>query len=88
MLLWNVLLEYHMSNLKDFIISLLTDGSSSSGAISSKRTISLAAFIACIVGFFGNLFFGLKMDEFIYNSMMYISIAGMGMTVPEKWAPK
>ena len=76
-----------MDTVKDFFISLLTDGSANA-TVSSKRAISMAAFGACVSGFFGNLFFGLKMDEFIYNSMMYISIAGMGMTVPEKWAPK
>jgi len=30
----------------------------------------------------------MKMDEFIYNSMMYIVVSGLGFTGLEKFAPK
>jgi hypothetical protein len=41
-----------------------------------------------MIGFVANMFFGFKIDQFIYESIMYIVIAGLGFTVPEKFAPK
>ena len=70
----------------DFIKSTLADGVN--GSISSKRVVTVLAFVLCAVGFVGNLFFGYKIDEFIYNSMMYIVIGGLGFTGLEKFAPK
>ena len=58
------------------------------GSVSSKRVVTFLAFILCAVGFIANLFWGYKIDEFIYNSMMYVVIAGLGFTGLEKFAPK
>jgi hypothetical protein len=68
------------------IKSMLADGVD--GSVSSKRVITFLAFVLCSVGFVANLFWGYKIDEFIYNSMMYVVIAGLGFTGLEKFAPK
>jgi hypothetical protein len=58
------------------------------GSISSKRVITFLSFLLCATGFIANLFFGYKMDEFMYNSMMWIVVSGLGFTGLEKFAPK
>jgi hypothetical protein len=68
------------------IKSMLSDGVD--GSISSKRVITFIATLLCTTGFLANLFGGFKIDEFIYNSMMYIVVAGLGFTGLEKFAPK
>jgi hypothetical protein len=68
------------------IKSMLADGVD--GSVSSKRVVTFLAFVLCSVGFVANLFWGYKIDEFIYNSMMYVVIAGLGFTGLEKFAPK
>ena len=73
-------------NLLDNIKSMLSDGVN--GSVSSKRVISFLAFLLCAIGFVANMFWGFKIDEFIYNSMMYIVVGGLGFTGLEKFAPK
>lgn len=65
---------------------MLADGVN--GSVSSKRVITAIAFFLCAVGFISNLFWGFKIDEFIFDAMMYIVIAGLGFTGLEKFAPK
>lgn len=65
---------------------MLADGHD--GSVSSKRVVTFLAFILCAVGFLANLFWGYEIDEFIYNSMMYIVVGGLGFTGLEKFAPK
>lgn len=66
--------------------SMLADGVD--GSVSSKRVVTTLAFVLCGIGFVANLFWEFKIDEFIYNSMMYIVIGGLGFTGLEKFAPK
>ena len=68
------------------IKSMLADGVD--GSVSSKRVVTFLAFLLCSVGFVANKFWGFKIDEFIYNSMMYIVVGGLGFTGLEKFAPK
>ena len=70
----------------NFIRSMLADGVD--GSVSSKRVITSLAFLLCAVGFVANMFWGFKIDAFIYNSMMYIVVGGLGFTGLEKFAPK
>ena len=56
--------------------------------ISSKRVVTFLAFLFCSVAFFANLFFGYKIDTHIFDGMMYIAVAGLGVTVAERFAPK
>jgi len=63
--------------------SMLTDGSDD--GISSKRAITVAAFLLCAAGFVGDLIWDKKVDPNVYESMMYIAIAGLGFTASEKF---
>tara|TARA_Y100000310_G_scaffold35337_1_gene33404 strand:- start:1509 stop:1748 length:240 start_codon:yes stop_codon:yes gene_type:complete len=71
--------------MKKFINSTLNGGN---GEVSSKRVVTLLAFLLAAVGFIANLFWGFVIEEFIYKSMMYIVIAGLGIVGAEKFAPK
>jgi hypothetical protein len=63
---------------------ILTDGVN--GTVSSRRVVTLLAFALCAVAFIANLFFGMKIDQFIFDSMSYIAMAGLGATVAEKFS--
>lgn len=58
------------------------------GSLSSKRVVTLAAFLLCATAFIANLFFGLKIEAFIFDSMSYIAMAGLGATVAEKFSSR
>jgi hypothetical protein len=66
--------------------SMLTDGTDE--GISSKRMVTLLAFILCTIAFIANLFWNLTIDEKIFEGMMYIAIAGLGFTASEKFTKK
>ena len=72
--------------MRDILKSMLADGVD--GSVSSKRVVTFIAFLLCATGFLANLFWGFKIDSNIFNSMMYIVIAGLGFTGLEKFAPK
>jgi len=57
-------------------------------SVSSKRVITFIAFILCCVAFIANMFFGYKIDAFIYETMAYIVLGGIGITGIEKFASK
>ena len=64
--------------------SLLTDGID--GTLSSRRVVTFLAFSLCATAFIANLFFGMKIEQFIFDSMSYIAMAGLGATVAEKFS--
>lgn len=70
--------------MKKFLLSIL----SSKSGVSSKRVITLLAFILMAIGFISNLFFTFKIDEHIYKSMEWIVEIGMGTIVAEKFSRK
>ena len=65
---------------------MLADGVDQS--ISSKRVITFLAFLLCGVAFVADLAWDLKVDFQVFQSMMYIVIAGLGFTASEKFASK
>jgi hypothetical protein len=64
---------------------LLSD--SINGTVSSKRVITLLAFILCAISMISEQFFNYKLNSAAFESMMYIVIAGLGFTASEKFAP-
>ena len=54
-------------------------------SISSKRVITFLAFLLCAVAFVA-MIFGQHIDQKLFDSMMYIVIAGLGFTASEKFA--
>ncbi len=70
--------------MKKFFINVL----SSEGKISSKRFISLLAFLMLCIGFIANLFWDSTVDEHIYKAMEWIVEVGMGTIVAEKFGSR
>ena len=54
-------------------------------AVSSKRVITFLAFLLC-AGAFIAMILGHTIDQKLFDSMMYIVIAGLGFTASEKFA--
>ncbi len=69
----------------NFILSMLSDGINDT--VSSKRVVTLLAFIMCAGGFIA-MVCGYPLDSKIFDSMMYIVIAGLGFTASEKFSKK
>jgi hypothetical protein len=65
---------------------MLQDGED--GTWSSKRIVTFSAFVFCSIAFFANLFFNLEVNEYMFEGMMLIAIAGLGVTVTERFADK
>lgn len=74
-----------MNSVKTYISQILQDGS---GSYSSKRMVTILATILVAVGYIANLFWDYNVEQFMFESMMYIVIAGLGITGAEKFAPK
>ena len=55
-------------------------------SISSKRVVTFLAFLLC-AGAFIAMTLGYPIDIKVFDSMMYIVIAGIGFTASEKFAP-
>ena len=69
----------------NFLTSMLSD--SVDGTISSKRTVTILAFLMCSGGFIASIC-GYSVDSKLFDSMMYIVIAGLGFTASEKFTKK
>jgi len=70
----------------EWLNKLLSNGTT--GIVSSKRVVTILAFILCAVEFITELYTGNKVSEHTLNSMMYIVIAGLGFTASEKFTKK
>ena len=69
----------------DYVKGIL---SAPDGEPSSKRVITMIAMLLISIGFVANLFWDQNIDQFILESVMYILVAGMGITGVEKFIPK
>jgi hypothetical protein len=56
-------------------------------SISSKRVIAFASFVLCAIAFVANLFWNYKVDAFMFDAMIYLSMVGIGATAVEKFVP-
>ena len=70
--------------MKTFIMNIL----SSDNKLSSKRLVTLLAFLLMATGFIANLFWKFSIDTTIYDSMKWIVIGGLGFTASEQFANK
>lgn len=66
----------------NWLTSMLQDGNNNS--VSSKRVVTFLAFLLCAGGFVSDIL-GYKITPAIFDSMMYIVIAGLGFTASEKF---
>jgi hypothetical protein len=69
----------------NWLNSMLSDGCNRT--ISSKRVITLMAFVLCAYGFIADIH-GYKITTSLFDSMIYLVIAGLGFTASEKFAKK
>jgi hypothetical protein len=69
----------------NWLNSMLGDGTNNS--VSSKRVVTLLAFMLCAYGFIADIY-GYKITPSLFESMMFIVIAGLGFTASEKFAKK
>ena len=68
----------------NWLKSMLSDGE----VVSSKRVITFLSFLLCAAAFISQTWFDTKVDSKIFDSLMYIVLAGLGFTASEKFAPK
>jgi hypothetical protein len=59
---------------------------SENDTVSSKRVVTFLAFLLCAAAFIA-MILGHTIDQKLFDSMMYIVIAGLGFTASEKFAP-
>ena len=55
---------------------------------SSKRIITLLAFLLIAIGFLAELLFEKKVSPQTFDAMMYIVLGGLGFTASEKFSKK
>ena len=68
-----------------WLSSMLQDGANQT--VSSKRVVTFLAFLLCAGGFIADIL-GYKITPAIFDSMMYIVVAGLGFTASEKFSSK
>jgi hypothetical protein len=68
------------------IREILCDGTDD--LLSSKRVITVLAFCLCAIGFLADLFWDKKVEEYVFEGMMYIAIAGLGFTASERFTKR
>ena len=69
----------------NWLNSMLADGQN--GSVSSKRVITLSAFLICAFAMIADIF-GHTVTPALFESMIYIVIAGLGFTASEKFVKK
>lgn len=68
--------------MKKFILNMLSNGSS----VSSKRVITLLAFILLALAFILDMFLDIKVSDKLVDVMEMLVVAGFGSTVLEKFS--
>lgn len=58
------------------------------GNVSSKRVITIIAFILMSTGFIVNVFMDIPIKEFIWDGMLYLVAAGLGFSTIEHFSKK
>jgi hypothetical protein len=60
---------------------------SHNGTLSSKRVVTFLAFLLCATAFLANLFWKFEVNQFMFDSMIYLVMVGLGLTASEKFLP-
>jgi hypothetical protein len=71
--------------MKNFLNQMLKD---TDGNVSSKRVITIIAFILMATGFIVNVFMDVPIKEFIWDGMLYLVAAGLGFSTIEHFSKK
>jgi hypothetical protein len=59
---------------------------SHNNSLSSKRVVTFLAFVLCGTAFIANLFWDYKVESYMFEGMIYLTMAGLGFTASEKFA--
>ncbi len=70
----------------NFIVKMLSGEGESHP--SSKRVITLLAFILLAIGFIAEVFYEKKLNPQTFDAIMYIVLGGLGFTASEKFTSK
>ena len=70
----------------NFLVRMLSGEGESNP--SSKRVITLLAFLLMAVGFVAEIFFERNINHNSYESMLYFVLGGLGFTASEKFSRK
>lgn len=73
-----------VNSLKNYIKQVLQD---TNGSYSSKRAVTLFCVMLLSIGYIANLFWDYTVDQFMFESVMYVVIAGLGLSGAERFAP-
>lgn len=74
-----------MGKILAYLKGIMAD---SEGSPSSKRLVTLLCVFLIAMGFVANLFWDYTVEQFMYDSIMYIVIAGLGIAGAEKFSKK
>lgn len=74
-----------MNGIFNYFKQVLQD---TNGSYSSKRLVTFICVILMGTGFVANLFWNYDVEQFMYESVMYIVIAGLGFAGAERFAPQ
>jgi len=69
-----------MNNIKQIMSDI-------NGNLSSKRLVTFISLALIVAGYVANLVYGKVVDQNMFNSVMYIVVAGLGFTGAEQFAP-
>lgn len=71
--------------MKKYFIQVFQDVD---GQFSSKRLFILISILVLIISWVCNLFYQMKLEEFIFEGFLYIVVVGLGVTTAEKFSRK
>ncbi len=72
--------------IMNILYNILSDETKTN--ISSKRVVTMLAFVLFAIGFIAELFWNYSVKPAMLEAVMYIIIAGLGFTASEKFASK
>lgn len=74
-----------LKNSLNFLKTMLSDVD---GEVSSKRVIMFLCTFALLISWGSNLWYGAKIEEFIFDGLLYVVAISLGATTAEKFSRK
>lgn len=71
--------------MKNYLKQMMRD---TEGNFSSKRFVTVGAFLLLSVAFLVDVFIDINLPEYVWDDMMYIVILGVGFTASERFSTK
>lgn len=71
--------------MKSYFKEMMSD---QEGQFSSKRFVTVGAFMLLAVAFLVDVFMEIDLPEYVWDDMMYVVAAGIGFTATERFTKK